>query len=257
MKTPITYYGGKQTMSKHILPLIPEHNLYAEPFFGGGAVFFAKPKSEVINDLNHMVVNFYEQSRDNFDRLQQLIQNTLHSRYAHRQAKVIYDNPEMFSALRRAWAFYVLCNQGFSGKISNSWGYGVAQNKSELRTKNKRDNFLPYIRERLEAVQIENTDALHVIGTRDRVNSFFYVDPPYFNSDMGHYGGYTQADFEALLDKLSGIKGKFLLSSYPSDCLTDFTKRHGWETVSVEGRIACSSKGKRKIEVLTANYPIR
>lgn len=23
MKTPITYYGGKQTMLKHILPLIP------------------------------------------------------------------------------------------------------------------------------------------------------------------------------------------------------------------------------------------
>ena len=24
MKTPISYYGGKQTLLKHILPLIPE-----------------------------------------------------------------------------------------------------------------------------------------------------------------------------------------------------------------------------------------
>lgn len=39
MKTPITYYGGKQMMAKHILPLIPEHHIYSEAFFGGGAIF--------------------------------------------------------------------------------------------------------------------------------------------------------------------------------------------------------------------------
>lgn len=35
MKTPITYYGGKQKMLKIILPMIPEHDIYVEPFFGG------------------------------------------------------------------------------------------------------------------------------------------------------------------------------------------------------------------------------
>ena len=29
MKTPISYYGGKQTLLKHILPLIPKHRLSA------------------------------------------------------------------------------------------------------------------------------------------------------------------------------------------------------------------------------------
>ncbi|MEG1485585.1 MAG: DNA adenine methylase [Bacteroidales bacterium] len=42
MKTPISYYGGKQTLLKHILPLIPEHSLYTEAFAGGYAVLFAK-----------------------------------------------------------------------------------------------------------------------------------------------------------------------------------------------------------------------
>ena len=41
-RTPISYYGGKQTMLPHILPLIPEHAIYTEAFFGGGAVFWAK-----------------------------------------------------------------------------------------------------------------------------------------------------------------------------------------------------------------------
>jgi DNA adenine methylase len=91
-------------MARHILPLIPEHRLYAEPFFGGGAIFFGKPKShtEVINDLNTFVVNFYDQLKNNFAGLQRLIQATLHSRHAYRSAKVMYDNPQLFDALQKA-----------------------------------------------------------------------------------------------------------------------------------------------------------
>lgn len=33
LKTPISYYGGKQNMLKNILPLIPEHKIYIEPYF--------------------------------------------------------------------------------------------------------------------------------------------------------------------------------------------------------------------------------
>ena len=73
MKTPIAYYGGKQSLLNNILPLIPEHTVYTEAFFGGGAVFFAKEpsKSEVINDTNNMVVNFYEVVQTNFEELKQ------------------------------------------------------------------------------------------------------------------------------------------------------------------------------------------
>lgn len=45
MRTPITYYGGKQMMAEQIINILPEHKIYCEPYFGGGAVFFAKPKS--------------------------------------------------------------------------------------------------------------------------------------------------------------------------------------------------------------------
>ncbi|MCC7452959.1 MAG: DNA adenine methylase, partial [Crocinitomix sp.] len=45
MKTPITYYGGKQKLVSLILPNIPQHTVYVEPFVGGGAIFFAKPPS--------------------------------------------------------------------------------------------------------------------------------------------------------------------------------------------------------------------
>ena len=99
-----------------ILPMIPEHNLYCEPFFGGGAVFFAKEPSkiEVINDTNREVVNFYRVVQNDFVSLEKEIKISLHSRDLHRKAKVIYDNPDMFSELKRAWAFWLLANQSYS-----------------------------------------------------------------------------------------------------------------------------------------------
>jgi len=62
LRTPLTYYGGKQRMAVTILRLIPERKMYAGPFTGGAAVYFAKApsKAEVINDTNWEPANFYE-----------------------------------------------------------------------------------------------------------------------------------------------------------------------------------------------------
>lgn len=95
MKTPITYYGGKQILTHEILELMPAHKIYVEPFFGGGAIFFAKGSSflEVINDTNDLLINFYQQCVDNFEALQHRIQNTLHSESEFKKARTIYNNP--------------------------------------------------------------------------------------------------------------------------------------------------------------------
>jgi DNA adenine methylase len=108
---------------------------------------------------------------------------------------------------------------------------------------------------RLQNVQIECTDALRIITPRDSANSFFYCDPPYFNSDCGHYDGYSLDDFRSLLDILSKIQGKFLLSSYPSPILSEFTSKFGWSTCTVDFMVSVNmGSGKSKTEVLTANY---
>ena len=108
MKTPITYYGGKQNMLKYLLELIPAHRIYCEPFFGGGALFFAKPKSEVevINDKNGEVINFFKVIKTKFPELQKEIQATLHSRELYKKAMVVYEHPDLFSDVKRAWALW-------------------------------------------------------------------------------------------------------------------------------------------------------
>jgi DNA adenine methylase len=257
MKTPITYWGGKQLLAALIIKNIPEHTTYVEPFLGGGAVFWAKPQSdvEIINDLNGEVVNFYRVLKTRFPELQQRIQSTPHSRQCYADALTIYHHPHLFKELDRAWAFYTATNQGRSGKIG-SWGYGTIGNAVEKKIANRRDDFSEDYARRLDRVQIECADALKIVRLRDRAETFFYIDPPYYNSDMGHYGGYTEADFEALLQSCSSMQGKFLLSSYPSEILKKYATAHGWHTIEIEQVCTASPLRKKKVEVLTANYLI-
>jgi len=256
---PISYYGGKQRMVSKILPLIHEHTLYVEPFFGGGAIFWAKAPSEVevINDLNQRVIRLYHTLQHDFDRLQDMIKGSFNGRSLYQKAQLIYDYADLFSDVEVAWAVWYQANFSYSSKIKGGWAYdrlGVCNRKFV----NKVDRFDEAFFHRLQSTQIESNDALKVIKSRDHSEAFFYVDPPYFNADMGHYKGYTKEDFEALLKCLSQIKGKFLLSSYPSPSLTKWTREKRWYTQKYESTISVrkGDRRKKKIEVLTANYRI-
>jgi len=262
MVTPLTYYGGKQQLAKVIIPLIPEHCTYVEPFVGGGAIFWSKPiaEVEVINDYNRELINFYEMVKNQFVELEKMIRITLHSRSLHSDALVIYNNPHLFDRLQRAWAVWVLCNQSFSSIIGDAWGYDKTSCSTAKSICNKRNSFSEDYAIRLQNVQIENTDAIRIINSRDHAKAFHYCDPPYYNSDCGHYDGYSKEDFESLLKCLAEAKGKFLLSSYPSDLLTRFTNDHSWSTVRIQKEVLVDNSAgkprKKKIEVLTANYDL-
>lgn len=257
LKTPISYYGGKQSMLKHILPMIPDHKVYAEIFFGGGAVFWAKQpaQAEVINDYNGMVVNFYEQLKLNYEALRLAIDATPYSRQTYAKAMHIYEHPYIYTPLVKAWAFWITTVQGFSNKIG-SWRASGTTSKEVQMCENKKLLITPELSDRLKLVQIECVDAIRLIERLDSPDTFFYLDPPYVNSDQGHYGGYTQEHFNKLLDALVKIKGKFLLSSYPNQALDDYRVRYGWQSADKNMHLSVSQLNKRKTECLTYNYTI-
>jgi DNA adenine methylase len=190
MKTPISFYGGKQRLVKTILPLIPDHKTYIELFFGGGA-------------------------------------------------------------------FWVLSQESYGHIFNRSWGIEKNSRCVSKNIKNKIDNFTEDYVNRLRLVQIECDDAIRVIKNFDSENAFFYCDPPYFNSNCGNYKGYTIDNYKELLEMLSGIKGKFLLSSYNSDILNEYKIKHNWKQIEIQQYISMSSNIKNikyKTEVLTFNY---
>jgi DNA adenine methylase len=173
---------------------------------------------------------------------------------------MVYTYPELFDEVRRAWAVWVLASQSFSSMLDGAWGYDITRDTTTRKIHNNKSEFSFYFSRRLEHVQLESTDALNIITSRDSPTSFFYIDPPYYNSDLGHYKGYTKEDFIRLLEVLSTLQGKFLLSSYPSDVLSHYTHTNGWHTEHFDQIVTVAiknGKGKPKTEVLTSNYVAR
>ena len=111
----------------------------------------------------------------------------------------------------------------------------------------------------MKNVQIECDDALKVIQRFDSDNTLFYLDPPYLGADQGHYKGWTEDNETELLKLLEKIKGKFLMSSYPSDILTRYRELNNWNYKDIPGYVRMNNKSgqkahKTKIECLTWNY---
>lgn len=260
LKTPITYYGGKQNMLSHILPKFPAHISYIEPFFGGGAVFFGKEpsKAEVINDINHRLVTFYKVLKYDFEELEKLVDETFHSRKQHAESSLVYksDKDEIHNPISCAWSVWMQTNMSYTSKIGGGFAYDK-KGSTALRNFNKKNAFTDAYKTRLKKVTIECYDVLKVIKAYDSPDSFFYLDPPYVSSDQGHYGGYTLGDFKLLLDACANMEGKFLLSSYPEELLMEYRQKFAWK--SEDHKKLVSINGKRqdkkvKTECLTWNY---
>ncbi|PID89546.1 MAG: methyltransferase [Bacteroidia bacterium] len=259
MKTPITYYGGKQTMLKHILPLIPQHSIYTESFCGGGAVFFAKEpaKCEVINDIYMDIINFYECLQGNYEELKKKIDCTLHSRDTHSHARHILRYPHFFTKIERAWAVWVLSKESFASRLDAVFGYDFSGGMPK-KVHNAKENFCEVLKERLQKVTIESRDALKVISTYDKADAFHFVDPPYIGTSCGHYkDSFSEDDLSHLLDLLSQVKGKFMLTMFPNDLIKEYVDKYKWTIHTIERTISASRTSRRKQEEwIVCNYTI-
>lgn len=264
MNTPITYYGGKQTMSDMIISMIPKHKIYCEPYFGGGAVFFRKNKSylEAINDIDDKLINFYQVTQNNFNQLKKLIDQTLNSEKQYLFAKDIWNNRvSEVGNIEKAWAIWLITNGSFGGSMHGGWKWsnGSQGSHTGIYIENKRKQFSIEIHNRLKNVQISCRDALKVIPERDSEETFFYIDPPYPGSYQGHYTGYSHKDLYKLLEVLSQIKGKFILSQYFSTTLKYFIIKMGWnyKTIETTTRVASfNNKPTSRTEILTYNFKL-
>lgn len=253
----IKYYGGKNKMAKYILSIMPLHNIYVEPFFGGGAIFFSKRKVrlEVINDINDVIVSFYRVLQDK-DKHAELLRRTkymLRSETIHKEFLEKYKSKNFTDEIDKAYCFFYLSNFSYSSIIDSAMSL---THRVNIINKLKA---LADAHKRLSNTIILNRDACEVVEMYDYADALIYCDPPYYNAEMGHYDGYTEEDFKKLLDTLSKLKkAKFILSSYPSEILNEYIQRNKWyykEVVNYNHTSVTNKNGiKLKTEAITTNY---
>jgi DNA adenine methylase len=225
MKPLISYYGGKQRLAKRIVEHIDRipHTVYVEPFAGGAAVLFAKPRREVtnknyyrevLNDKSDILINLYRCAIEHPEELALKLEATLYSQSDHKRAASILEKPSSFSALEVAWAYYFKANSSFSNDLTGGWSISTLK-ENHADTWDRKVLSLPEKLGRLRSVYISSEDALRCIDRWDAPQTLFYIDPPYPEANQGHYGGYTAEDWILLCDKLDSIKGSYILSNYP------------------------------------------
>lgn len=223
MKPLISYYGGKQRIASKILPHFPRHTVYVEPFAGGAALLFTKPKPlvtnshhyrEVLNDTSDLLINLYRVAIKQRQELETEIMATLYSQSDYLRSKEIIKNSSKYDNLTKAWAVYVNINQSFCSQLNNGWGTACYNDNQSISWHNKQLR-LPEILNRIKDIYISCEDAIKCIERWDSPQTLFYCDPPYPETNQGHYSGYTLEDFKNLCDVLDNIKGSYVLSNYP------------------------------------------
>lgn len=250
LRSPLRWFGGKGHMQAKLLPLLPAHREYIEPYFGGGSVFFAKQPAlvETINDLDSAVMGFFRVLRDQPEEFLWLAQLTPYSRELYNECRDTWQTET--DPVRRAWRWWVVARQSFSGEFACSWSSVVTRTRRGmagapsmfLSTVGQ----LPETVARLQRTQIENAPALRVLERYCTPTSLAYLDPPYV-ANTRREGGYacemTDADHEALVETILRLPGRFVLSGY-AHRLYEPLEAAGWSRVDFT--TACSAAGRTR-----------
>lgn len=211
MASPIVpWMGGKRRLADKLLPLFPAHDCYVEVFCGGAALYFLRQvpaPCEVINDINGELVNLYRVVQHHLEEFVRQFKWALSSRQVF---KWLQDTPpETLTDIQRAARFFYLQHHAFGGKVEGQ-NFGTATTAPAVNLLRLEEN-LSAAHLRLCGTTIENMPWQECIKRYDREHTFFYLDPPYWQTE-GYGVPFGFEHYEDMAALLKSIKGKAMVS---------------------------------------------
>jgi len=265
----ISYIGGKSRISSFITPFYPKDmETYLECFSGMYWCFFnidlenyPNLKNIVYNDFNPLNTNLFNCVKNHQELLKEcnriIVQekgiyptNPICKQNFEKFQKEIYsedlvigDKPNYEIAAKYV---YVL-TQVFSGANPEKSKFIDLKGKYHSKFtsfKNKLKN--PKWQKMFESItHIENSDFEDVINKYDSEKTYVYADPPYYIVGEGNYysnHNFTREDHERLANCLKSIKGKFSLSYYDFEQLSEWFPKDEYVWASKQFAKAASAK---------------
>lgn len=239
LKPMIKYRGGKSRELSRLLEWVPDtFDRYIEPFFGGGALYFAiAPDNAVINDLNARLMSFYGDVADNYDRMrteldeiesvyesnrrdyEALKQRFPDDRVPDANEALYYSMRAQFNGLESTLLlagtlYYYINKTAYSGMIryNNNGEFNVPYGRYKhfnTRVVTEKHSVL------LRSATRMNTDFENVLAGCGP-DDFVFLDPPY-DSPFSDYGneetkdGFSEDDHCRLADLFFALPCKALL----------------------------------------------
>ncbi len=275
---PTNYYGAKTRLAPWIASLLPPGRTYVEPFAGSAAVLFAKPPSptEILNDLDGQVVNFFTVLREQPGELARALRLTPYARAEYQQLAAHYDAAEL-DELERARRWFVRVNQSIShlagpGRPS---GWAAAFNTNGADHAHKFATLagrLEACAERLRRVHLEHRPAVEVVAkyAKPGADAVVYCDPPYLATvrssrttrpGLDYAVEYsTEAEHRELAEVLHATPAAVLISGYPSELCAELYEARGWSrvdrVVTRPTSNVAGGRGARAVEAVWSNRPL-
>lgn len=263
MNGPLKWFGGKHYLAKRIVELMPPHTHYVEPFFGGGAVLWAKDPegvSEVVNDVYGRLMNFYRHLAD---------PELFKSFYG--KVSLLPFSQELWNASRTndlddhlndAVKFFILNRQSRAGQMKD---FATLSRKRTRRGMNEQVSAwlgcidgLPEVHERLQRVVILNDDAKLVIHRQDERGTLFYLDPPYLHetrtSSKDYLHEMTTRDHAEILDMINQCRGKVILSGYQNTLYKQYLCNWNRVDIEIDNKAAGGHTKRKMTESLWMNF---
>jgi len=196
----LKWVGSKRKLASTIISYMPAKiKTYREPFFGGGAVFFALANEKrferaVISDANLELITTLHAICDDVESVVDILLSLPMSNITDSIYRTVRSSP-MYSRFGTAARMIWLNKNGFNGlyRVNKRGEFNVAWGK--------RTEYIPDVDNLREVSRILNNPCV-VIQQRfvdqgsSRPGDVIYLDPPYFpTSKTANFTGYTNEEF--------------------------------------------------------------
>ena len=264
------YMGGKKVHSKWISPYIPsDFNTYVEVFGGAMWLYWMSNKvpveTNVYNDFNRHLSNIFHCASSDPNHFREVLESYVgdignDELFEEYKTDVfdVFDTEFIVPDFPLAAKYMLLQTQTFAGNTN------LTKDSKIYKSPDPKHKFVTYIEKfsqsnylkRLNSLSVENMDCRELIKKYDSEDTFFYIDPPYYNMESYYTShAFGHDDHIELLELLKTTKGKWALSYYFFDDLPRLLPRNEYEwhherTYSVNARTTESVR----IELLIMNY---
>jgi DNA adenine methylase len=239
--------GNKSKISLKIQSKFPRHDIYMEPFFGAGGMFFNKPlaKYNFVNDIDDDVYNLFRQLLDNKEELIYWLERTPITETQFKEwGKGKREKDLMMSAIRFLW----ISNFGLYGK-PNTLRIGAVNPRKQIL------NAIDLTYDMLKQAYFFNVDFRKFFSKCDYKGNisrcFCYCDPPYLGTDDNYSDSFVPKDSKELFEVLIASGVKFAMSEFDHPNILASAEEHGLNVIVIGERTNLLNK---RVEVLITNY---
>lgn len=260
----LKWAGGKTQLLNQLVPKIPEkYGQYIEPFFGGGALFFAiRPENAVISDSNPELINLYRAVAKNVDHVIFYLQQYKNIEEVFLAVRAV-DWMELSSTEAAARTIFLnrICYNGLY-RVNKSGRFNVPFG----RYKNPRiidEQALLAAAELLRNVHIICDDYKNILRKYAKPKDFIFLDPPYLPvSEYSDFKRYTKEQFyeedhvelAAEVQRLHELGCHIVLTNSNHPLVHEQYRQFSVEVVQTKRYISCKSKGRTGEDVIV-NVP--